>query len=328
VNRDFFIPGVSHRPGGADVDGGFFNPIFNDRRDDHLDTPSLRGIRLTGPYGRDGRMGSLREFARNVIVGEFNGPEPTPFMLDALVAYLLEFDWAPNSMITADGRLTDTAPEAARRGEAIFKRPFAQMDGMACATCHIPSANFLDKRSHDIGSAHDYPGSQAGAFDTPTLLNAAHTAPYFHDGSLPTLASVVDWFDETKGLGLTEAERADLTAYLETVGAADEPYEAFDARNTPFRLAFEELTTFATTLDHLIPRRDAEHAKLLINTVAGDLSADASTMANLAAKPDAYALAEALEAVGAAIDRDDWAAAEARWTEFKNSKESVDAEMY
>jgi hypothetical protein len=50
-------------------------------------------------------------------------------------------------------------------------------------------------------------------------------------------------------------------------------------------------------------------------------------MANLAAKPDAYALAEALEAVGAAIDRDDWAAAEARGTEFKNSKGSVDAEM-
>ena len=93
-----------------------------------------------------------------------------------------------------------------------------------------------------------YDGARAGAFDTPTLLSIAYNAPYFHDGSLPTLASVVDWFDSTKGLGLSEAERADLTAYLETVGAGDEPLRGiFDDRNTPFRLAFDEL-------NHLSPR--------------------------------------------------------------------------
>ena len=32
INRAFFIPGISSRPGGADVDGHFFNPRFNDRR--------------------------------------------------------------------------------------------------------------------------------------------------------------------------------------------------------------------------------------------------------------------------------------------------------
>ena len=41
------------------------------------------------------------------------------------------------------------------------------------------------------------------------------------------------WFNDSKSLGLTEANQADLTAYLETIGAADEPYEAFDAENTP-----------------------------------------------------------------------------------------------
>lgn len=329
INKEFFIPGVSSQPGSADVDSSFFNATFNDRRDDGIDMPSLRGIRLTGPYGRDGRFASLRDFTRNVIVNEFAGPEPTPFMLDALVAYVLEFDFLPNSKLTDDGQLTDSAPEAARRGEAIFKRPFAQMDGKACASCHVPSANFIDRRSHNIGSTGTaYDGARAGALDTPTLLSIRFNAPYFHDGSLPTLASVVDWFDTRYGLELSEEARGDLTAYLEAVGDADEPYEVFEGRHTPFRLAFEELTTFASTLEMLIPRRDAQHAKLMIDTVAADLEADASTMANLAAKPEVYALAAKLADVGGAIDAGDWALADERWRAFKAHQAEIDERMY
>ena len=77
VNQRLFIPGASHQPGAIDVDGAFFNPIFNDRRSDPLDIPSLRGLRFTGPYGRDGRFASLRDFTRNVVVNEFGGAEPT-----------------------------------------------------------------------------------------------------------------------------------------------------------------------------------------------------------------------------------------------------------
>lgn len=329
VNQRLFIPGASHQPGAIDVDGAFFNPIFNDRRDDPLDIPSLRGLRFTGPYGRDGRFASLRDFTRNVIVNEFGGAEPTPFMLDALVAYLLEFDFLPNSMLTTDGKLTDAAPEAARRGEAIFNRPFAGLGDRSCASCHVPDANFLNRQAHDIGSADPaYEGSRAGALDTPTLLGTAYTAPYFHDGSLPTLASVVDWFDDTKSLGLTGAEREDLTAYLETVGAADQPYEAFDAENTAFRLTFSELTTFASTLDTLLPRRDAEHILLLTDTVAADLAADASTMSNLAARPDIYALAERLAEVGAAVRAGEWDTAEARWAAFRTEADDIEERAF
>ncbi|RDD64269.1 cytochrome C [Thalassococcus profundi] len=329
VNQRLFVPGASHQPGAIDVDGAFFNPIFNDRRDDPLDIPSLRGLRFTGPYGRDGRFASLRDFTRNVVVNEFGGKEPTPFMLDALVAYMLEFDFLPNSMLTTDGRLTDTTQEAARRGEEIFNTPFAGLGDRSCASCHVPDANFLDRQAHDIGSvAPGYEGARAGALDTPTLLGTAYTAPYFHDGSLPTLAAVVDWFDETKSLGLTEEDRADLTAYLETVGAADEPYEAFDTENTAFRLAFAELTTFASTLDTLLPRRDAGHILLLTDTVAADLSADASTMSNLPARPEVYALAERLAAVGAAVRVEDWEAAEASWTAFKSEADAIEERAF
>ena len=264
-----------------------------------------------------------------MIVNEFGGAEPTPFMLDALLAYMLEFDFLPNSMLAADGRLTDAAPEAARRGEEIFNRPLAGFGDRSCASCHVPDGNFLDRQAHDIGSASpSYEDARSGAFDTPTLLGTAFTAPYFHDGSLPTLAAVVDWFDETKSLGLTDAERSDLTAYLEAVGSADEPYETFDAENTSFRLAFSELTTFASTLDTLLSRRDAEHILLLTDAVAADLSADASTMSNLAGRPEVYALAERLAQVGVAVRAGDWETAEAHWTAFRDAADTIEERAF
>lgn len=329
INQRFFIPGISHQPGAADVDGASFNPHFNDRRADSLDIPSLRGLRFTAPYGRDGRLAGLREFTRNVIVGEFGGPEPTPFMLDSLMAYMLEFDFLPNSELDRGGRLAASASDAARRGAAVFNTPFPGMDGKSCASCHIPSANFLDKRQHDIGSSRrGYTGAMDGALDTPTLLGAQFTAPYFHDGSLPTLESVVAWFDTRFALDLGPDRTADLIAYLEAVGDADEPYQEFDERETPFRLAFQELTTFASSLELLIPERDRFHADLMIRTVAADLKADAGGMANRDALDQVHALADQLWAVHEAILADDWDRAAADWAEFKRKQEAYDAAMF
>lgn len=329
INNSFFIPGISHQAGAVDVDGEFFNAMFNDRRADSIDIPSLRGLRFTAPYGRDGREASLRDFTRNVIVNEFGGPEPTPFMLDALVAYMTEFDLLPNSKVNGDGILGAGASQAERRGETLFRKPFEQMDGKSCASCHIPSSNFLDRRSHDIGSrAGNYEHGRDGAFDTPTLLGARFTAPYFHDGSLPSLASVVDWFDSRFALALSDGERADLTAYVEAIGDADEPFEIYEGRNTPFALAFGELTTFASTLDTLLPARDAFHAKLMIETVAPDLVADAAGMSNTTRKGVVYEMAELLAGIGESIDRADWKKAQELWAEFKELEQEHAAQMY
>jgi hypothetical protein len=264
-----------------------------------------------------------------VIVSEFGSEEPTPYMLDAMVAYLFEFDFLENSKIDKLGRLTDKADEAAKRGEVVFNTPFAGMGNMACASCHIPSANFVDGRRHNIGSARsDYPGGRGGAFDTPTLVNARFTAPYFHDGSLPTLASVVEWFDSKFALRLTQQQRADLTAYLEAVGDADQPHPTFDDKNTPFRAEFEELTTFASTLDTLVPKRDAFHADLVLRLIGPDLTASAGEMTNVAGRPQVYELASLLDGIRDAIGKNDWTSAEQRWATFKGLKQKYDKAMY
>lgn len=307
INQRFFIPGISPQPGAADVDGHFFNSRFNDFRNDPLDIPSLRGLRFTGPYGRDGRFASLRDFTRNVIVNEFAGEEPTPLMLDALVAYLLEFDWLPAPYLNPDGTLNDQAPEAARRGEVLFNTPLEGMGDRACSTCHIPSSNFMDGRTHDIGSGNPAsPGARDSFFDTPTLLNIQYTAPYFHDGSLETLADVVAWFDENFNLELTEQEQADLTAYLEAVGTGEDPFEIFDEENTRLALDWAELSTFLSTLDTLIPAQDTYHALMLLDTVTPDLRLDASGATNRDIIPRVYEIADKLDEIRAAIEAGDW----------------------
>ena len=81
-------------------------------------------------------------------------------------------------------------------------------------------------------------------FRTPSLRNVALTAPYMHDGSLRTLAAVVDFYntgggaDETKDalmqpLGMTSSEENDLVAFLESLTGANTDALAADARTAP-----------------------------------------------------------------------------------------------
>jgi hypothetical protein len=53
-----------------------------------------------------------------------------------------------------------------------------------------------------------------GKFKVPTLRLLAARAPYFHDGSAPTLGAVVDFYDQRFGLKLSAQEQADLVAFL------------------------------------------------------------------------------------------------------------------
>jgi cytochrome c peroxidase len=111
-----------------------------------------------------------------------------------------------------------------------------------CVQCHRIEdeyAFFADFRFHvtgvgwnaalgrfdDIGLGGISTGDQSGLFQTPSLRNVAETAPYMHDGSIPTLEDVVDYYNrggshsprqdpQVKPLGLTAGERSDLVEFL------------------------------------------------------------------------------------------------------------------
>ena len=257
-NAKFFMPKMSTRPGNFDTTGPLFNPKANNFVLDPVRIPSLRGARYLAPYGVDGRMPSLRDFVHNVIVNEFAGPEPSPVILDAVVAYLQDIDFLPNQSLGPGGRLTGKISEAERRGEALFAKPFPNDPNMSCAGCHIPSGGFVDHQQHDVGSG--------GLFKTPTLRNADFNAPYFHDGRFDSYDQVVGHFDRAFDLGLSAQDRRDLVAYLTAVGDGTLPYE-HDGGGA----SLKEIDDFASVLATAIPAGDKDVVALAVDTIGQEL---------------------------------------------------------
>jgi len=130
---------------------------------------------------------------------------------------------------------------AAIRGLALF----TNKEKTNCVTCHTIEQNFAlfsDGKFHNLGVGLTAEGelkdmgrfdqtkaeADKGAFRTPTLRNIALTGPYMHDGSQKTLRQVVDFYvgggssnpqldKEIKQLKLSEGERQDLVAFLESL---------------------------------------------------------------------------------------------------------------
>lgn len=125
--------------------------------------------------------------------------------------------------------------DAAKRGFMVFNTK------AKCAACHS-GWNFTDNSFRDIGMADadigrgkilDLPSMQH-AFKTPTLRDIDRRGPYMHDGSMPTLAAVIDHYDrggeqrpsldaEMTPLHLADQEKADLIAFLQTLTGKNAP---------------------------------------------------------------------------------------------------------
>jgi cytochrome c peroxidase len=169
--------------------------------------------------------------------------DPDPVRLDNAVLALAAFERTLLSggspydrWVFADDR--DALSPAARRGAGLF---FS--DRVGCAGCHegvtfggglaLPgrpaepayAANGLsgDGLAATTGRPADH-----GRFRVRTLRNIAVTAPYMHDGRLPTLAAVLDHYERGGEPGaprdprmttfrLTAEERAALIAFLESL---------------------------------------------------------------------------------------------------------------
>jgi cytochrome c peroxidase len=127
--------------------------------------------------------------------------------------------------------------QAAIRGMALFK------DKARCILCHN-GPNFTDNQFHNLGVPQVGPlkvdlgrydvtrrERDKGAFKTPTLRSILETAPYMHDGVFLSLEEVIEFLDKGGGanpslsplmkpLGLTQEEKADLLAFLESLTGA------------------------------------------------------------------------------------------------------------
>jgi cytochrome c peroxidase len=56
-----------------------------------------------------------------------------------------------------------------------------------------------------------------GKVKGPILRGLAGRAPYFHNGSAATLLDAVNFYDQRFNIGFTDAQKADLVAFLQTL---------------------------------------------------------------------------------------------------------------
>jgi hypothetical protein len=120
------------------------------------------------------------------------------------------------------------AADAAERGKDVFRNQ------ARCASCHRgPTLTDVLKNVfrgrdgetqpflHDpanVGQDPRYAQRTAtGQYRTTPLRGLQQHPPYFHDGSAPTLAAVVDHYVKLFGLTLTAGQKADLVEYLKSL---------------------------------------------------------------------------------------------------------------
>ena len=111
--------------------------------------------------------------------------------------------------------------EAARRGKEIFNNK------ANCASCHVPpiftEPGWNLHTAEEIG-IDDFQSTRApdnryrteplrALFDTEKI----HKGGFYHDGRFQTLLEVVNHYNETFGLGLTDQEKTALIEYLKSI---------------------------------------------------------------------------------------------------------------
>ncbi len=168
-------------------------------------------------------------------------PSPDPWTLSNVAKALAAFErtivsnQSPYDRYHRGGDATAIS-DAAKRGEMLFF-----LDGLSCFRCHAgpdftgrPRDEYHNTALYDPYAAPNIGltlftkrTADTGKFKAPTLRNIALTAPYMHDGSVPTLDAVLDHYAAggrahgnaqkdklMTGFDLTPLNRADLIAFL------------------------------------------------------------------------------------------------------------------
>lgn len=143
-------------------------------------------------------------------------------VVDALASYvrtLIQADSAFDRYVYYGDDNALSAP--AREGLALFLSPRT-----GCSDCH-GGFTLSGPIRHQL--APDTEAEYHDGIRAPTLRNVAVTAPYMHDGSVPTLEAVVTFYDaggRGEPLEMSTTERASLLAFL---------YALTDSRYLPNR---------------------------------------------------------------------------------------------
>jgi cytochrome c peroxidase len=240
-----------------------------DRLEDQALTPLLGDNPIEmGLGGQEARVGDLlrndANYSQLVRAAFPKDEEPHSLLnglraISAFVRTILGYDSPYDRYLRGEATALSAAAE---RGMELF---FSER--LECFHCH-GGFNFTDSTTHvnsrvdnvgfhntglyNLDGEGAYPVDNTGLFDmtgerrdmgrfrAPSLRNIAVTAPYMHDGSIPTLEAVIGHYERggrlledgpfagdgrlspfksefVTGFELTDQERADLVAFLESL---------------------------------------------------------------------------------------------------------------
>ena len=148
------------------------------------------GIMTTAPFHWAGDVPDVTHVLDGTFVGRMAGAMPRTDEVNAFAEWMNDLPALPGLQGEAG---------AIVRGRAAF-------DSGGCASCHSGELR-TNNENVDVGTG--------GRFNVPALYEVVYHAPYFHDGSMPTLAGLVSSHGD--GDRLSTTERADVVTYLRSL---------------------------------------------------------------------------------------------------------------
>lgn len=161
------------------------------------------GLLATAPYHWNGDLATFPKLVQEVFVRRMSGPTLTDEQMTALQSWVGRLPGLPPLRAADDAQVA--------HGKTLFESP-----SVGCATCHA-GATFTNNMTTDVGTGN------GASFQVPSLRGVGWRAPYMHDGCAATLS---DRFTDAAcgggdrhGVtsGLSDADRADLIAYLQSL---------------------------------------------------------------------------------------------------------------
>lgn len=173
---------------------------------DALESPTTMGVSVADAVAR---VAAIPALARRFRVAYGREPDGEA-LLDALTTY-------QRSLVTPGSRFDRWLSGDAAALTAAELDGYRRFKSVGCITCH-QGVNVGGNLFQRQGVFEPLAAAEPETVRVPSLRNVAATAPYFHDGSAPTLAVAVRRMAAAQlGATLSDADTDAIVAFLKTL---------------------------------------------------------------------------------------------------------------